>query len=61
MPNKMKFKITPSMNDGKNDAPPLTVEAVDIDKLLDQLYEEFTNDYGEPFGVGFTLLIERVA
>jgi hypothetical protein len=57
----MKFKITPSLNDGKNDPPPIEFEVDDIDGLLEEIATELTNDYDQPFGPGFTLLIERTA
>lgn len=61
----MKFLLTPSLNDGKNDAPPTEVTVPDsahgIDQLLNLVEDEMTNDYGDAFGVGFTLKIERTA
>ena len=62
----MRYKLTPSLNDGKNDSPSIEVEARDADELfdavlLDALWGEMTNDHNQPFGVGFTLTIERVA
>jgi hypothetical protein len=58
----MRFKLTPSLNDGKNDAPPYEVEVGDVDQLVDKyVYGELVNDHDEPFGVGFTLTIERIA
>lgn len=61
----MIFKLTPSLNDGKNDAPPREVEFDDeddcIDRVLNEAYDEMVNDDNQPFGVGFTLTIERVA
>lgn len=57
----MKFKLTPSLNDGKNDPPPLDLQADTVESLLGAIGDEVVNDYGEPFGPGFTLLIERTA
>ena len=60
----MKFRLTPSFNDGKNDPPPTEIivvpESRGIDSMLNSAYDEFVNDNGEPFGVGFTLKIERI-
>jgi hypothetical protein len=57
----MRFKLTPSLNDGKNDPPPTELEVDDVGELSRIIDGELTNDYGEPFGVGATLTIERVA
>lgn len=67
----MKFKVTPSLNDGKNDAPPMEFEVHDTpagfadvndwDKMMAHIEDEFVNDEGEFFGVGFTVTIERIA
>jgi hypothetical protein len=68
----VKFLLTPSFNDGKNDPPPTEVDLGDktppglfdgraFDELADFIYGELTNDNGDPFGVGFTLKIERIA
>lgn len=70
----MKFVLTPSFNDGKADAPPTEVDLPNVpadrpgmfdttgfDGLADAIYSEMVNDNGEPFGVGFTLKIERIA
>ena len=67
----MRFKLTPSFNDGKNDAPPTEVDVGEVERglfdgtpfneLADAIYGEMTNDNGDPFGTGFTLTIERVS
>lgn len=67
----MKFLLTPSLNDGKNDPPPTEVDlgefpsaifdADPFNRLADEIYGEMVNDNGQPFGVGFTLKIERIA
>jgi hypothetical protein len=59
----MKYKIEVKINDGKNEAPPVEVivNEHNWELLLDRIADEMTNDYGDPFGVGATLLIERVA
>lgn len=59
----MKFKLTSDLNDGKNNAPPIEVtvsKAHWIDDLFNAIGMEIVNDYDQPFGVGFTLTIERV-
>jgi hypothetical protein len=57
----MKYRLTPSLNDGKRDAPPFEVEAKDANELADAVFDAITNDHRQPFGVGFTLHIERTA
>lgn len=61
MANLTTYRLTPSLNDGKNDAPPVEHEVYDVDELMAYIEDELTNDYGEAFGPGFTLLIERIA
>ena len=56
----MTYKLTPSLNDGKNDPPPIEIRVKDLYELLDHIAGEMANDYDEPFGVGFTLTIERI-
>lgn len=59
----MKYKIEVDLNDGKRNAPPFEMEVKHPSELAD--YEtvvgELCNDYDEPFGVGTTLTITRVA
>jgi hypothetical protein len=57
----MKYRIEPKLNDGKNEHGPIEVEVKDINVLADIVAENAANDYGEPFGVGFTLTLERIA
>lgn len=51
----MRYKITPSFNDGKKDAPPVFAETEDLCSIIE---EELHNDEGRAFGAGFTLTIE---
>lgn len=58
----MRYKIELKLNDGKAEMPPYEVEVDEVDGLAaDLAIEELTNDYGEPFGVGTTLTITRIA
>jgi hypothetical protein len=59
----MRYRLTMSLNDGKRDAPPheIDVPEHDLDELADRVVEACCNDYDEPFGVGFSLLVERTA
>lgn len=57
----MIYRIQGKLNDGKTEVPPLEYEADDLDRMLDHIGDEMCDDNGEPFGVGFTLTVERVA
>lgn len=57
----MKYRITSKLNDGFAEQPPVELEVASPYDLANMLSEELANDYGVPFGVGFTLLVERVA
>jgi hypothetical protein len=56
----MRYRLTPALNDGKADAPPLVVDVDDVIDLLTPVLRELTNDESQPFGAGFTLMIERI-
>ena len=57
----MVYRLAVSLNDGKRDPSPYDVECDHVDALDGRVAELLTNDYGQPFGVGVTLTIERVA
>lgn len=56
-----RYRLTASLNDDKRDVPPHEVEVRDMDELAYRLADECANDYDQLFGVGFTLLVERIA
>ena len=59
----MQYKIAVDLNDGKRNAPPFTVDVAHPSELANHetVMGELCNDYDEPFGVGTTLTITRVA
>jgi hypothetical protein len=62
----MRYRIETKLNDGMTNAPAFEVDVgddlvPDLNALGSLLAEELANDYGQPFGVGVTLHVERVA
>jgi len=56
----LRYKLSASLNDGKNDPPSITLEVESVSELDWQIQGQLVNDYGEPFGIGATLVIERI-
>lgn len=57
----LKYRISSSFNDDKVDARPYILETEDdLEDLCDAVYDEFVNDYGKHFNVGYSVTIERV-
>lgn len=58
----MRFRVEEKMNDGLAEAPPYEIEVFSIEELWVRLDSGDTlqNDYGVPYGVGATLVVERV-
>jgi hypothetical protein len=59
----LTYKVESLINDGMAEAPPLIVVVESIEELFHQLFvlDSLANDYGDPFGVGATLTVERIA
>jgi hypothetical protein len=56
-----RFLIEQKINDGKNEAPPVTVDCEDLEEYLDAIAEFGSTDSGGFFGPGSTLNVTRLA
>ena len=59
----LTYKIETDLNDGKRNAPPYELKVAHPHELayVQGVIGELCNDYGEPFGVGTTMTITRIA